>query len=450
MTAKLPTLATPPPSAGATAQSRSPLLVPDDHWLASRNPAFTADQRSMEELALRLWENPVVVRARAALAQRWKTIGGRDVPAEAWSRFDELVEEFAFLDVLKATNADANHPKVLGMLWAPPREWWGRRVPGSRGSGGDGPDNHYTAIPIDGTARFEVLGQCFEPRPADVPFSVMTDASIVTTGAVLDWQDTKVDADGRLKVTIGPEPADGRPNHIQVPFDARWLFIRHCRGDWRDVPIAFTVRRLDPPAAPPMTEQAMAELAARWMTAHVAPMFWYMRVFAGMEPNRITPPFGTGDISGLVTQLISFIRLDLAEDEAYVVTVGMGGAPFRDIVVHDWWFRTIDYWKRQTSFCVGQAAPNEDGTATYVIAERDPGVHNWLDTAGFRHTLVVHRWQGMKRDAARAAPSVEGRVVKLAELDAVLPASVRRVSPEQRREQLAERQRTYALRLLSD
>ncbi|MET0987192.1 MAG: hypothetical protein ABW034_17495 [Steroidobacteraceae bacterium] len=434
----------------ADASTRAPLLVPDEHYVASRNPVFTADQRALEELALRLWDNAVVIRGRQALARRWRTIAGRDAPQESWARFDELIEEFAFNDVLKATNSDPNYPKVLGNLWSPPRQWWGRRIPGSRGSGGDGPDNQYTIIPIDGFSRFEVLAQCFDPRPADVPFMVLTDTAVTSTGAMLDWQDVTVDGAGQFRVTLGPEAANGRRHHIQLPPDARWLFVRHCRADWRDVPIALSVQRLDPPKAPPLTEQQLADRAARWMLDHVAPMFWYMRVFAGLDANTVTAPFGTGDISGLVTQLISFIRLDLANDEAYVGTFGMGDASFRDLVVHDWWFRTIDYWERQTSLCIGQVLPNDDRTTTYVISARDPGVHNWLDTAGLRHTLLVHRWQGMPREPNRALPLATGRVVKFSELDKALPRDMRRVSPDQRRQQLLQRQRSFQLRFLSD
>ncbi|MET0983847.1 MAG: hypothetical protein ABW034_00430 [Steroidobacteraceae bacterium] len=434
----------------ADASTRVPLLVPDDHYLASRNPVLTADQRMLEEMALRLWDDPAVIRGRQALAHRWRTIGGRDVPQEAWARFDELIEEFAFNDVLKVTNSDPNYPKVLGNLWQPSRQWWGPRIPGSRASGGDGPDNQYTIIPLDGFSRFEVRAQCFEPRPADVPLMVRTDTAATATGAMIDWQDVTIDSRGQFSLTLGPEPADGRPHHIQLPPDARWLFIRNCRGDWRDVPIAFSVERLDPPRAPPLTERQLADRAARWMVEHVPAMFWYIRVFANLEANAVTAPFGTGGISGLVTQLISFVRLDLADDEAYVVTFGMGDATFRDLVVQDWWFRTIDFWERQTSLCVGQAVPNDDETTTYVISARDPGVHNWLDTTGLRHTHIVHRWQGMPREPNRPLPLAIGRVVKLAELEQALPRGMRRVSPDQRQQQLLERRNTFQLRHLNN
>jgi len=87
---------------------------------------------------------PVVAQARELVAMRWKTLAGRGAPQEAWGpRSDELVEEFVFDYCLKAAVGDANHPTVPGMHYCPPHRWLGVDVPGSRGSGGDGPDQHY-------------------------------------------------------------------------------------------------------------------------------------------------------------------------------------------------------------------------------------------------------------------------------------------------------------------
>jgi len=176
-------------------------------------------------------------------------------------------------------------------------------------------------------------------------------------------------------------------------------------------------------------------------------MYWFMRTFAVLDGNTVTPPFATGAIGGLVQQMISFIRVKLADDEALVVTFGSGRAPFRDVVLHDFWFRTLPYWKHTSSMNNSQGRPNPDGSTTYVISIRDPGVFNWLDSAGFHELLVVHRWQGLPREPVpEGAPWGKGELVKFDELDRVLPAGMQRVTPEQRRHQLAERLETFKLR----
>jgi hypothetical protein len=49
-----------------------------------------------------------------------------------------------------------------------------------------------------------------------------------------------------------------------------------------------------------------------------------------------------------------------------------------------------------------QARPNKDGTYTYVIAARDPGVHNSLSTGGLHEGQVLIRWQAFQSATAKA------------------------------------------------
>jgi hypothetical protein len=176
----------------------APDLVPDAHFLSAHNPLATAEQRDIETRAMRLLEHPAVARGREQVANRWKTIVGRDVSAQARSRFGELVEEFTFNYVLKAVNGDPHHPKVSGMLHCPPHEWFDMAVPGSRASGGDGPDQHYVLIPVQRGDRYEITGRRFDPVPADIPLTVTGNPSLTMTLGSLD---------------LGPAAA-GQPDHL--------------------------------------------------------------------------------------------------------------------------------------------------------------------------------------------------------------------------------------------
>jgi hypothetical protein len=60
----------------------------------------------------------------------------------------------------------------------------------------------------------------------------------------------------------------------------------------------------------------------------------------------------------------------------------------------------------------GRAALRPDGSATLVVAGRDPGLGNWLDTAGHAEGTMCFRWLL----AADDPPVPALRVVKLAEL----------------------------------
>ena len=56
------------------------------------------------------------------------------------------------------------------------------------------------------------------------------------------------------------------------------------------------------------------------------------------------------------------------------------------------WWETIDYANHQSSLNGFQAVIDDDGFFRAVVAGRDPGVTNWLDTAGHRQGPMIFRW----------------------------------------------------------
>ena len=165
-----------------------------------------------------------------------------------------MITEYVFLNVLKAVNSDANYPKVLAASFAPPHEWFGLKIPGSR-CAGPNPDNTYRHIPIDPQARYELAGKLFEPAPQDFIFSLMSNLIFTRKLPILERPEVKINSDGSFVVTISPQVANaaehGRANHMQTTPSARWLFIRDSRTDWNQKAVALSIRRLDAPTAPP-------------------------------------------------------------------------------------------------------------------------------------------------------------------------------------------------------
>ena len=102
-------------------------IEPDGHFLSATNPLATADQRDLEALAITLTETPVVVKARKIVESFWRAAAGRNMmSAQAWAVFDDMITEYIFNNALTAANADANHPKLVSFVFAPPHEWFGQ------------------------------------------------------------------------------------------------------------------------------------------------------------------------------------------------------------------------------------------------------------------------------------------------------------------------------------
>jgi len=413
----------------------------------SGNPAATAEQRDLEALAIQLLSAGPVVQAKQAVANRWRTIvGPANITAEAQARFNELVDEFTFHYVLLACASDPSYPHVLGSLFSPPHQWFGMSVPGSRSGGAENPDNYYAVIPVQYGTAYEIRGRRFQPTPADKPLSVSGNPSLTMTLGTIDMNQLDLDLGGSFRITVSPDPANGDPNHVQTFPEAMYLFLRYSRSDWRQVPDALQVRRTDGPTAEQWTEDQIAARAAAILPEDVPAMFWFNSIFAALPPNFTSPPANTGGVGGLPTQSTSFARLQLADDEAFIVTVGPGGAAYRSLVLYDFWLRSIEYWQRLTSFNNAQSAPNPDGKLTYVVSKQDPGVANWLDTTGLQQPRIIQRWQRVNPSGPDGPPSITGKLVKLADLAANLPAGVPTVTPSERQQQLDRRAAEFAPR----
>ena len=62
------------------------------------------------------------------------------------------------------------------------------------------------------------------------------------------------------------------------------------------------------------------------------------------------------------------------------------------IHLSNFWGESFDYANHITSLNGFQSERDPDGAVRYVIAHRDPGVPNWLDTTGQPEGFMAPRW----------------------------------------------------------
>ena len=414
----------------------------EDYFLSKTNPTATADQRDLEALALELLQSPAVRAAKEGATTRFKYLAGHDIPDEALVNFDDQMEEWTFHYLLLALNSDPNYPRVLGHFYGPPHEWMGMKVPGTRGLGtAENVDNHYSVMPIDGRSRFEIHGKGQEPKIGHAPIYVPFNLSMSINVAGLDSRDMEYEDDGTFVVTVGPEPADGRPNHLQTSLDSRFIFIRDSRMNWDEVPNAYRFRRVDPPTAPPKSVEELVPMAVRFIVDDVPANFFFKRMVEYVGANSISEPELSSNVGGMDLQKLIRGHVVLDDDEAYVLTLGAADSDYWVLILYDWWLMSVDFWSRTTTFNNTQSVANPDGSHTYVFSIQDPGVHNWVDTLGLHDIRFLNRWQILPKtdEGYGGEPWARGELVKLADLEATLPEGTVWVTPAEREKQLAER-----------
>jgi len=346
-------------------------VTQDEHFLSAVNPCATVDQREIEDTALRLIRRPQIEQARKHASLLWRSV--MEYPAgPQMSLFEAMMDEYTFNYAIKAANSDPTRPRVV-RSYSPAARWFGRDIPGSRW-GGDNPDNAYRLIPVEAGGRYEIYGKRMPGGVCNVSYALVANTATSVTQSLLEDHELKVGADGTFTITVDDNPAEGRANHLQSKPGALYVFIRDSMGDWeKETPNSLRARRLDRGAGSPLTDEEMAQRAARYMVSDVYLLYWFTRLNYNFPANMMREPRGSGPVGGLRTQMGSQGVIRLADDEAMIITSNAAGAAYRGLVLHDIWYRTIDYWKRQSSVNNGQMVANEDGRYTMVVSHRDPG-----------------------------------------------------------------------------
>ena len=100
------------------------------------------------------------------------------------------------------------------------------------------------------------------------------------------------------------------------------------------------------------------------------------------------------------------------------------------------WAESIDYVNHTASLNGDQAFVNGDGRVRIVVAHEDPGVPNWLDTAGHPQGAILFRYQQTKTQ-----PTPETEVVDAKTLRERLPGDTPTVTSDERAAEIAARRR---------
>jgi hypothetical protein len=418
----------------------------------------THNQLRAEQETLHLLADPAVkteiARARQVLLRdpAAQTHDGR-------ARLDHALQEWTASLILREAANDAGHPEILWVVDNTPHTWFGQTIPGT-GVAGDNPDHIYRGAVLDGGLRYEIDGRISPHTPAQFSFELThgTPGQPVLKGqtpghgdmgdqlGLLTNRDLQVKPDGTFEITIDSDAADGRPNHLHSEAGALSLTIRDVLSDWQQRPNQLNIRLLGPaPATPPLDEAQVRRLVLADLANYVE--FWstFKNKWLGgnLQANQIVTPFPRDGGWGY----LAAGRYDLAADQVLLITTQRRGADYTGVQVTDPWMIAPDARSHPTSVNTAQAKANADGSVTYAVAARDPGLANWVDTAGLHQGYVLLRWQGFAANAKPEGLLQSFRVVSYADLRAAEFKDLPRSDFAQRREQLAQRALEYTYRL---
>jgi hypothetical protein len=418
--------------------------------LLAANPMTPAKLKDLEALALHLSEIPAVRESREAARQVFLAHPYARTP-DGGATLEDAARQHFYGALQLVTNNDPHHPEI-SVVCLYEHATGGQAFPSALHGGLENPDNIYRLIPISSDSHYVIKGVRRDPAPSQVTYELMDSIpgvrGIGEQIAMLMDRDMKIAADGSFTITIDPDPAGGRANHIRSTPDARVLFIRDTLSDWTtQSPDELTISRIAGPQRPRRTQQELIEEAVSLVPAYAR--FWndfrdmYVRKL-DHKTNRFDPPYARTGGWGFIANT----HFAIADDEAFVLTTTPEPAPYHAVLIGNHWWIALDAARRSGALNTSQSRANRDGTITYVISARDPGVHNWLDTGGLHEGIIQVRWQGTPPNVTSLANGiVDARVLKLANLKQHLREETVWVTRDERKAQLDGRYASWQRRL---
>jgi hypothetical protein len=296
------------------------------------------------------------------------------------------------------------------------------------------PDCIYTRAVLRGGESYRLFGNRGTARY--VGLQTMNGIA-ATANELVDELD--VDADGNFEVVLSPDERPG--NWMRIEGDHPTLTVRHFFYDWdTEVASSLHIERLgdavdsngdslDPAAA------VSRQLVALGDFVHDNLAF-FLQFGAAAPPNGFLPPIDRTDIGAAAENRPVIGRWELHPDEALIVEVEPPEGIYWSFSIGNPWWETIHYGRHQSSLNAHQAAVDSDGVVRVVLCERDPGVANWLDTAGHSNGPIILRCV-----RTETAPTPSTRVVPFDQIHAELPPDTTTVDAEERASILAGRRK---------
>ncbi len=265
----------------------------------------------------------------------------------------------------------------------------------------DNPDTLYFGTRVQTGHEYVVTGT--RGTTTDLSFQLLggeyTDDNVPDSETAFDDRQLDIGADGAFEWRFTPK------TNAQ-------LVIREVYNDWSARRGKVAIARTDTAgtAPPALTKDlvdkrfavAGKQLVQRVKTWLQFPQWFYMNIPVNtMVAPRLTP-------GGLATQYSSAGHFELNPDQALVITLPVTDAPYLGFQLGSLWYISLDYINHQTSLNGTQAQADPDGKIRIVVADRNPGVTNWVETLGHRKGFLQFRWQRVSRELTAAdGPTVE-------------------------------------------
>ncbi len=256
-----------------------------------------------------------------------------------------------------------------------------------------------------------------------------------------DFNELHLDQAGRFDLILSPTRPQGYAGDWwKLEEGTSSLLLRQVDFDWateRDPRIS--VERLDKRVERPRPDAADLDRRLRGLAASIGnTAFFLVDHVEGLRRagyiNRLKE-FDVSHLGGLVGQFYYEGAYELSPDEALILeAIVPAKCTYWSVILTNDIYETTDWYNNQSSLNGAQLRADGDGIIRVVISAKDPGVPNWLDTAGYSSGAIQGRW-----NECSATPIPTLRKVAVTDVRQSLPADTPTVTAVQREEAVRER-----------
>lgn len=334
---------------------------------------------------------------------------------ETWNEFCDLLRKAGEVlhraDLAASTLELAEGHRYLGRLLRAGLMAFGERtgarfpvfraMPDGVKMGLDNPDNYYVSATVSGRHSYRISGRRGTIHYLSFAAQSQNFAardSIAGGAGHLNDADLVLDADGRFEIIASQTECPG--NWLRMTPQTSQILVRQTFLDRRaEQPVEIAIECLESDGPPPPLDPAAVSgqlLGAAMYAMGCAQWFadWVMDFDKHAALNHFHLPSEEQHrlVGGDPNIRIWLGRWQLAADEALVIEMTPPRCHYWNFQLGNIWAESLEYRFRRTHINSGSAEVSDDGTVRLIIAARDPGSANWIDTAGHTRGTMCVRW----------------------------------------------------------
>lgn len=280
------------------------------------------------------------------------------------------------------------------------------------------PDNLYLNATIAGDRDYRIHGT--RGSVAYLSFGTKanryaSNGTMESTGE-LDAADLDIAADGSFEVRVSRDRQTG--NWLPIAADSNMVIVRQTFLDRAtETPAKLQIERLDGPKTPPPLSAAGLAAALQASSAFVVNTVRFLAELSerfAARPNELhAEQYRQMSMRAGGDPNIDYFHgfWQLAPDEALLIESEIPECRYWNFQLNNWYMESLDHRYFPVAINKHAAQMERDGRVEVLIAARNPGVANFIDTAGHRCGTMLWRWVG-----ASTRPQPRCRVLPLASL----------------------------------